>query len=161
VNAWKAIFAALVIFCAGMVTGGVAGKFLKRQPVPLRLPAGVTVGPGWMQRMEYVKRAERQLDLTPAQRERMEQIVRESQERMKQLWEPIAPHAREEARRVRERILAELNPEQAKKFEQLSKPRSRTKEEAARENQRKRERRDLQRREGATNPPASALSTNR
>jgi hypothetical protein len=161
VNAWKAIFAALVIFCAGVVTGGVAGKFFKRQPIQSRLPTGVTVGPGWMQRMEYVKRAERQLDLTPAQRERMEQILQESQEHMKQLWEPIAPHAREEAKRVRERILAELNPEQAKKFEQLTKPRPRAKEEPARENQRKRERRDLQRHEGATNPPTTALPFNR
>ena len=131
-NAWKAFFAALVIFCAGVVTGGVVGKFLQRQPVQRRLPAGETVGPGWMQRMDYVKRAERQLDLTPAQRERMEQILQESQEHMKQLWEPIAPHAREESRRVRERILAELNPKQQKKFEQLTKPHPRTKEEATR-----------------------------
>jgi DNA-binding MarR family transcriptional regulator len=161
VNAWKAIFAALVIFCAGVVTGGVAGKFLKRPPVPLRLPAGETVGPGWMQRMEFVKRTERQLDLTPAQRERVAQILKDGQEHMKQLWEPIAPHAREEAQRVRERILAELNPKQQKKFEQLTKPRSRAKEEAAHENPRKRERRDLQRHEGAANPPPTVLSTNR
>lgn len=160
-NAWKAIFAALVIFCAGMVTGGVIGKHWKRQAVQPRLASGETVGPGWMQRMEFVKRTERQLDLTPAQRERVEQILKESQEHMKQLWEPIAPHAREEAQRVRERILAELNPKQQKKFEQLTKPRPRAKDESTRENQRKRERRDWPRIEGATNPPASALSTNR
>jgi Spy/CpxP family protein refolding chaperone len=120
-NAWKAILAAMVIFIAGTVTGGLMVK-LHENRSRLHPPAMVTAA-GPTMRLEFLKRIERQLNLTSAQRERIEAILRESQERMKALWEPIAPQANAEFQQVRERILAELSPEQKAQFEELSKMR--------------------------------------
>jgi len=124
VNVWKPILAALLIFCAGTVTGTLLAKLYQapRRPVPFR--AAVPPGPGMAQRMEYLRRIERQLNLRSAQRERIEQILRESQERMRKLWEPVAPLAQEELQATEQHIRAELTPAQARKFDELSRGRS-------------------------------------
>jgi Spy/CpxP family protein refolding chaperone len=120
VNAWRAICAALVIFAAGVVTGGLTVR-LKLPDTPTRNAPG-TFGT-LRQRGELVDRLQRQLYLTPPQRTRIEQILHENHDRMKQLWDSIAPQAQEEHRRVQELIRAELTPEQQKAFEELMKRR--------------------------------------
>lgn len=117
-NVWKVIFAALVIFAAGVVTGGLTVR-LKHASVspPTAQP---NLGP-LRQRGELLDRMQRQLYLNPTQREHVEQILRESHDRMKQLWDSIAPQAQEEHRRVNEKIRAELDPEQQIKFEEMLK----------------------------------------
>ena len=124
-SAWKPILAALVIFAAGVVTGGLT--------VALRRPAagprwlGSTQGqlrPGPAQRLgvqqgELFRRMQRHLDLTATQCQRIEAVVKESQERIRTLAEDLAPQTRGELRRMRERIREELTPEQRRKFEKL------------------------------------------
>ncbi len=142
-KAWKAILAALVIFGAGVVTGGLTVRL--KAPKAVRPPSGESAPMPWssQQRTEYLSRMQRHLNLTPAQNERIEKWLQESQERMKKMWEPVAPQAREEFRSVREQILLELNPEQKKKYEEVFKPRSAHKPGEPREELRKRdERRD-------------------
>ena len=112
---WKVILATLVIFVAGMVTGGLAVKHF--QPLPATTAA--TKAPANLQRYDLLRRMEKRLDLTPAQQERIEQIVRESQERTKKAWEQVRPIIRDEFQRVQDRIRGELTPVQEQKFEKL------------------------------------------
>jgi Spy/CpxP family protein refolding chaperone len=115
VNTWKPIFAALVIFAAGVVTGGLT----TRLGLPPKSTAAPGPPPGGFRgvRNELVDRMQRELYLTVEQRERIERTLRESHERTRNLWETIAPQAQAEQRRVREEIRAELNPEQQAKFD--------------------------------------------
>lgn len=152
-KAWKAILAALVIFSAGVVAGVLTVRL--KAPKAARPPAGERSAMPWssQQRSEYLRRMQRHLNLTPAQNARIEKLLQESQERMKKLWEPVAPQAREEFRTVREQILLELNPEQKKKYEEVFKPRSAHKPVEPKEEFRKRdERRDQRPMHGP--PPA-------
>ena len=68
---------------------------------------------------------QKQLDLTPGQREEIARIMRASQERSRPLWEQIAPQMRSEVRRVRGEIREVLTPDQQKKFDELLKARPR------------------------------------
>ncbi|MEO8427170.1 MAG: hypothetical protein ABI651_08670 [Verrucomicrobiota bacterium] len=109
---WKVILATLVIFVAGMVTGGLGMKQLQPEPTATKAPPS-------LQRFEVLRRMEKRLDLTPSQQERIGQIVRESQERTKKAWEQVRPVIRDEFQRVLDRIREELTTEQRKKFEKL------------------------------------------
>ncbi len=113
---WKVILAALVIFAAGVVTGGLTVRL--RTPHPAPANGSVNVGPLRPHR-DLLDRMQRQLYLTPTQREHIEKILRDNHERMKQLWDTIAPQAQEERRRVHELIRAELRPEQRERFEEM------------------------------------------
>ena len=123
-NAWKPIVAALVIFAAGVVTGGLTVN-LRRFPGPVPPPArGLEPRMGLAQRWEgqirdLAGRMERELNLTAEQRERIAAIVRDSQRRIKDVVDEITPRARDEMRQMRERIRQELTPEQRRQFESL------------------------------------------
>ena len=68
---------------------------------------------------------ERQVKLRPDQRQHIEHILRESQDRMGRIWGEFSPRARVETQRTRDQIKAILDPEQDRRFEELSKPRPR------------------------------------
>jgi len=118
----------MVIFGAGVITGGllVRETQVTKRPKQVR-PASTNahpntvqnVTPSQMQRMDFLVRANNELDLTPEQRERIERILREGQERTRQLWETISPEVRKELQLVRERIKVELTPEQRRRFDEL------------------------------------------
>lgn len=119
----------MVIFGAGVLTGGLlvhkTGGARKARPV--RPPTAATnapavnVNPSQMQRMEFLVRANRELELTAEQRERIERILKEGQERTRQIWETVAPDMRKELQLVRERIKVELTPDQRHRFDELMK----------------------------------------
>lgn len=116
---WKVILAALVIFGAGAVTGGLMIG-MKSRPAghPPKSPQ-----PSWNARPrgDLVDRMQRELDLTAAQRTKVEQIFHESTERSKQIWES----AREEHRQLRANLRETLaSEEQKKKFDDMFKPRT-------------------------------------
>ena len=120
-NTWKPILAALVIFAAGVVTGGLTTR--------LGLPPKTTTAPGPPPggfrgiRNELVDRMQRELYLTVEQRERIEKTLRESHDRTRKLWESIAPQAQAEQKHVREEIRGILMPEQQAKFDESFKMR--------------------------------------
>lgn len=148
-NTWKVILATLVIFAAGVVTGGLLVNHLERnrvkthralprpatwrpiEPRPGMLPrpgepARPTAPSGYLPRglrMDLLERLDREVGLTPDQRERIEKILAEGQEKNRQLWERIQPEIRREIQQTHERIRAVLNPEQREKFEELMKQR--------------------------------------
>lgn len=123
-NTWKAIFAALVIFAAGGVTGGLLVWRLEPAPAPARHSSGLKSGqlgsPSGM-RFEFLRRAQRELDLTPEQREQIDKLLKDSQERTRKIMEPVAPEFHAELQRAKEGFRAVLTPDQQKRFDDLVK----------------------------------------
>lgn len=125
-NTWKVILATMVIFGTGVVTGGL----LVRHPGPGRdrRPQRATgtiratqASPAGAMRIEFLRRMERELALTPEQREPVDKILKEGQERMKKLMETVEPRRKEEHKKTIEEFRAVLRPEQQKRFDELLK----------------------------------------
>jgi Spy/CpxP family protein refolding chaperone len=124
VSNWKVIFAAVLIFACGLVSGALLTN-RHEKPVRVESLSVTNTPPPWqIQRVEFLRRIEKHLNLTPQQRERIEKIMHDSQERTKPLWDQISPQLRDELKQLREAIRAELTPEQQKTFEKLIKPRA-------------------------------------
>lgn len=123
-NTWKAILAAIVIFGAGVVTGGVLIWWLEPPAAHGRHNTGLRTGqigsPSGM-RFEFLRRAQRELNLTPEQRERVDKLLKESQERTRKIMEPIAPEFHAELQRTKEQFRAVLTPEQQARFDEMVK----------------------------------------
>jgi Spy/CpxP family protein refolding chaperone len=132
VKIWNVVIAVMLIFGAGVVTGGllVRTRVVQQSPVaqPQVLgtptssaptPATVAV-PG---RQLLIQRVRSELDLSPEQSTQVDQIMRDSHKRMQKLYEPLSPQAREETRRVRQEIQAILTPQQKKQFNEKFKRR--------------------------------------
>jgi len=124
VNPWKPILAVLVIFAAGVVTGGLTVKLRQPSRIPHRNTPVKSVSPlpREAQLRELSRRMQKELDLTPEQRERVEAIIHDSQERMKAFWDLVGPKVREEFREMRQKIRGELTVGQRKKFEDIMRP---------------------------------------
>jgi hypothetical protein len=125
-NTWKVVLATMLIFGTGVITGGLLVRHSDRvRPVrpPARPTAPRNVQPPTPQvmRLEFLKRVERDLDLTPEQQQQADKLIKESQERSKKITEPVAPLLREELQRTREAFRALLTPEQRVRFEELLK----------------------------------------
>jgi hypothetical protein len=116
VKVWKVILAALVIFSAGMVTGALTVNLDFREPVPRKTSSN---NAGQRPRSDFATRMQRELALSPEQKEQIDVILRESKERSKKIWES----ANEEHRNVRENIRGVLTPDQRKQFEETFKNR--------------------------------------
>jgi Spy/CpxP family protein refolding chaperone len=115
---WAVFLLAVVIFFAGAITGGLVVVSRPRQHPVSQLPP-IPMRP--QLRMEFLRRMDRELRLTTNQYQHIEAIIRSSHERMQKLLEPIAPQAKEEARKVKNDIAAELTPDQEKRFDELLK----------------------------------------
>jgi Spy/CpxP family protein refolding chaperone len=145
-NSWKVIFATLVIFITGVVTGallvGYASRVQRPRPRPWlrdaashradnKLPgargpaAAPKTSPGMpkLLRMDFLKNLNRELQLTEDQRRRIEAIISEGQEHNRQLWMRELPEMRRQIQRTKERIRQVLDPEQLERFEELMKQR--------------------------------------
>ena len=111
----------MVIFAAGVVTGGMLTWRLQQANLARRAhrPAQPASPGGW--RFEFLRRAQRELDLTPEQRERVDKILKESQERTRVIMEPVSPQIRAEMQRTKEEFQSVLTPEQKKRFDELVK----------------------------------------
>jgi len=129
VNTWKVILATLVIFGAGVVTGGLLVNYAVHTNLVLTAPkpAPVTV-PGtnpWLQRTrELLRRMDRELNLTPEQHQRIEKLIVESAERTRMLWKPIAPQMNKEMQMLHRNMRDELTPEQRPMFDEIFKQRA-------------------------------------
>ena len=120
---WKVILATLVIFAAGFATGFMltrdnttqqnATKKVVEQPVSPPDPVIV--------QERFLRRMKQELNLTPDQTNHLDKIFAESRERMRILMDLIEPEWRAELRDVREKIVAELNPDQRRKFDEMLK----------------------------------------
>ena len=121
-NTWKPILAALVIFAAGVVTGGLTVNLRQLSAKPRTNPVRRTSPiPHESQLRDLSRRMQKELDLTHEQRERIEIIIHDSQDRMKAFSDQVGPKIRDEFREMRQKVRGELTPEQRKKFENLMK----------------------------------------
>lgn len=122
---WKVVAAAAVIFVAGVVSGSVATRLYeartKRPPGP-PMPGGPP-SPWVGQRMDFLKFMGDRLGLSPEQQEEIDRLIKETQQRTRELWEPVAPKLQEEMRRLKDAVDAVLTPEQRAKAEELHKQR--------------------------------------
>jgi Spy/CpxP family protein refolding chaperone len=75
-------------------------------------------------RMDFLQKLNREIQLTDEQRERIEEIIKEGQDRNRQLWNRVLPEIRREMQTTRERIRGVLEPEQVRRFEELMRQRS-------------------------------------
>ena len=122
----------MVIFGTGVVTGGLLVKYSNSNRIPR--PHGS--GPGRPaqpvsasgMKFEFLRRAERELNLTPEQRERIDKIISASQERTKKIMEPVTPKIREDMKQTKEEFRAVLTPEQQQRFDELLKQQQRPRE---------------------------------
>jgi hypothetical protein len=122
VNSWKVILATLVIFGAGVVTGGLLVRRSDRIPVPhfVREPELMRRPPSpAVMRLEFLRRIQRDLDLSPDQKVQIDRILHESQERAHKLTEPIAPQLRAEMKRAKDEFRAVLTADQSRRFDQI------------------------------------------
>ena len=128
VSPWKVILATVIIFAAGVITGGVLVHKVQRPERPRPLPpfARPQQGPPpevmprpWFARREFLDRMDHQLNLSREQYDRIAKILQDSQERTRRIVGRVNPEIQEELRHVRREIRAQLTPEQAKGFEEL------------------------------------------
>ncbi len=114
-NPWKFILATVLIYGTGVVTGALLTTLVERPHKAAKPPPTLTYNQ--IQRAEFLVRLDKQLTLSSEQREHIGQILRESNQRTKPYWDPVAAKMKDEVRTVGEKIRAKLTPEQIKKFD--------------------------------------------
>ena len=126
-NTWKVILATMVIFGTGVVTGGllVGHEGHNRHGHPPRSAnanrqAQQPSSPGGF-RLDLLRRWESELSLTAEQKERIDAIIRQGQERTRKLMEPVRPQLQEEVRKAKAAFRDALTPEQQTRFDELLK----------------------------------------
>jgi Spy/CpxP family protein refolding chaperone len=131
VNNWKVIFATVVIFGAGVITGGLLVNYVQPShpraraphksaaPVEVRAPATNPVGhppeaaklrPPEILSKQFLQRLDDDLHLAPEQHEAIQKIINDGQNLMRK----VIQDARLEIREV-------LTPEQRQSFDELMK----------------------------------------
>ncbi len=120
----------MVIFAAGVVTGGLLVRHvqttelgqesLRRVRTSNIQRVAQPVSAGGM-RFEFLRRIQRDLDLTTEQREQIDKILKESQEHARKIMEPVAPEMRAEVQRTTQKFREVLTPEQQARFDKLIK----------------------------------------
>ena len=129
VNAWKPILAALVIFAAGVVTGGFVMDIGAPKP-PRSFPRehgmrGMEHRPGSMMEGQLnwlMKRIKRDLNLTDDQAAKVESAFTASRDEMKTCWEEMQPRMRASTEKLKEALRDDLTGEQIAKFEKYLRP---------------------------------------
>jgi len=131
VNTWKPILAAVVIFAAGVVTGGFVVDF--NEPKSMREfprergPRNAERPPG--SRMEgqlnwLMKRIQRDLKLTDKQAATVESAFKASREEMKLAFEELRPRMHDSTEKLKEKLRGDLTEKQLEKFEKYLRPSS-------------------------------------
>lgn len=122
-NSWKIILATVVIFGAGVMTGGLLVNYVVQARSgghhPHR-PADFTPSPEIL-KTNFVQCLDNAVHLTPQQRGKIEKIIAEGQERNHELWKLVFPQFRSVILDVRRHIRDTLTPAQQKQFDELVK----------------------------------------
>ena len=78
-----------------------------------------------MLRMDLLQRIERQISLTPTQREKIEDILSEGQEHTQRIMEPVQAELKKQMQNTRSRIREVLTEDQQRRFDELMRPQRR------------------------------------
>jgi hypothetical protein len=128
VNEWKVILATVVIFGAGVFSGGLLVNLVKHPHSEGRNAPATAQAPRELQdfvarpeilKTNFVQRLDDMLHLTPDQRQAIEKIVADGQERNREIWLIVAPQMRGVLQDTRQQIRATLTDDQKKQFEEL------------------------------------------
>lgn len=111
---WKVIVATVLIFVSGFVSGTLITKAYIAKAEREWREGRRPWGPRY-----FVGRLDRDLDLTDEQRAQIENLLKQSQEDLKNLFDPISAQVREIHRKLREDIKAVLTAEQRETFEKI------------------------------------------
>jgi len=119
----------MLIFGAGVITGGLLVRHTVVQPPPPPRIGNNNYNPNRpfaslspaLTRVDFLRRAERELNLSTDQKQEADKIISASQERTRKLMEPVSPHLREELQRTKEEFRALLDPAQKAKFDEMLK----------------------------------------
>ncbi|HTR43428.1 MAG TPA: hypothetical protein VMH87_17585 [Pseudomonadales bacterium] len=134
-NSWNVILATIVIFGAGVITGGLlvqhtqhpapAHHAMESGPKPLEQTneMGEVPGPLRAQTLnkQFVGQLNDELQLSKEQREQIQKIIAQGQQNTHNLWKLVGPQFQLIWRDTRQQIRGVLNAEQKKKFEALMK----------------------------------------
>jgi hypothetical protein len=143
VNYWKVILATVVIFGAGVLTGGllVDNVDYSHQRNPRRPQVSAEMRPQSdrndqprqqesarprqpeMFSKQFVQQLDDALRLSPEQRDKITKIIADGQERNRQVWTNYIPQMHKVTLDVQQQIHTELTTNQWKQFENLMKPR--------------------------------------
>jgi Spy/CpxP family protein refolding chaperone len=121
VKAWKVILATLVIFCAGLVVGGLVEKRIAAAATP---PPVSNSRAGQTRLTTLLRRMDRELALTSEQHAQIEKIISACQEKTRELYKPVALEMNSQTASACQQIRELLTPDQQVKFDALSKTRS-------------------------------------
>jgi Spy/CpxP family protein refolding chaperone len=135
VNSWNVILATIVIFGAGVITGGLLVDHVQHQaPVHhasgpgSKPPVGTNEAseiPGPMRAQilnkQFVQQLNDELQLSEEQRKQIQKIISQGQQNTHDLWKLVGPQFQLIWRDTRVQIRQVLTPEQRKKFEMLMK----------------------------------------
>ena len=88
-------------------------------------------------KIDFLRRVQHELDLTPDQHARINRILGESQERARKLMDPVRAQLQAEVKRAKEEFLEVLTPEQRPRFEELWKQQRRQREQHEQHEQRR------------------------
>lgn len=121
-NFWKVILATIVIFGAGVFTGGLLVNHVDRsQRVTPRPPPALPVPHGYERGNQFIKQLNDRLQLTADQKDKIQKIVAAGQEQNTYIWTNVEPKMVAVIQDVNQKIRAQLTPEQQKDFDELLK----------------------------------------
>jgi hypothetical protein len=127
VNSWKIIVATVVIFGAGVFSGGLLVNYVDysrpgnhRPPGPQHGLEELAPRPDIL-KTNFVQRLDDAVHFTPEQRKAVEKIIADGQQRSHELWKIVAPQFRPIMQDVRQKIREQLTPDQQTQFEELLK----------------------------------------
>lgn len=133
-KSWSVIFATIVIFGAGVITGGLLVNYVNH-PVAMHHPNGPGTKPptsstnelaelppqmrAQILNKQFVGQLSEELDLSKDQREQIQKIITQGQQNTRDLWKLVAPQFQVIWRDTRVQIRGVLTPDQRKQFEAL------------------------------------------
>ena len=122
-NSWKVILASLVIFGAGVVTGGLLVNHVNhfhprevfRPPPDIPIPRSIAEHGS----KQFIQQLTDKLQLTPAQKDKIQKIIADGQDRNHCIWTNVAPKMRDVIQDVNKQIREQLTPAQQEQFEEI------------------------------------------
>ena len=112
------VLATVVTFTMGVVAGS---SLMRRTASQVQAPPPAHP---FLHRFETTRRAVDQVQLTPEQRARIDEIIRNNQELIADYFRILEPDVQQVFRKMRDSIREELTPDQRQRFEDLLKRRS-------------------------------------